>query len=223
MIGLEDRLRSVAGVESITIELGDEGLEAIRVSIAEGADEAEVLEDIRRILIAYGLRSRRPGLLRGRREVPEIVPELKVDPPVAGRPEPEPTAEPKPVAEPATEGALAGGRPAVRVRPGGKGLVVSLTDPGGRVVEATADRTPMGAAEAMARAVVEWHGWALPDKVSVIVDHLDGEPVVTMLVRRGEGAGASAALVGPSLPDALYEATVQALATLAEEAAEQPG
>jgi hypothetical protein len=41
------------------VELGQEGLESIRVRIDEGTDEASVLDEIRRILVAYGLKSRR--------------------------------------------------------------------------------------------------------------------------------------------------------------------
>ncbi len=60
MTGLEDRLRKVQGVADLTVELGEEGLESIRVRIDEGTDEASVLDQIRRILVAYGLRSRKP-------------------------------------------------------------------------------------------------------------------------------------------------------------------
>lgn len=60
MMGLEDRLRRVSGVADLTIELGEEGLESIRVRVDQGTDEASVLDEIRRILVAYGLRSRKP-------------------------------------------------------------------------------------------------------------------------------------------------------------------
>ncbi len=55
--GLETRLRTVPGVTAIRIDLGRDGLEGIHVSIDDSSDEQEVLEDIRRILVAYGLRS----------------------------------------------------------------------------------------------------------------------------------------------------------------------
>jgi hypothetical protein len=58
-MGLEDRLRRVDGVADLTVELGDEGLESIRVRVNEGTDEASVLDEIRRILVAYGLKSRK--------------------------------------------------------------------------------------------------------------------------------------------------------------------
>ncbi len=56
--GLEQRLRTVPGVSGIRIDLGRDGLEGIHVSVDEGSDEAVILEEIRRILVAYGLRSR---------------------------------------------------------------------------------------------------------------------------------------------------------------------
>lgn len=64
-MGLEQRLRSVSGVAGLRIDLGKEGLEGIHVSIDEGSDEGVILEEIRRILVAYGLRSRPGGVLEG--------------------------------------------------------------------------------------------------------------------------------------------------------------
>jgi hypothetical protein len=55
--GLRHRLESLEGVASIELELGDEGLAGIRVTLTEGADEAELLESIRSLLVAYGVRS----------------------------------------------------------------------------------------------------------------------------------------------------------------------
>jgi len=59
MNGFKSRLESVPGVESIELELGDEGLEAITVRLADDADELMVLEGVRRLLVAYGTRSPR--------------------------------------------------------------------------------------------------------------------------------------------------------------------
>lgn len=59
MTGLRNRLQAVNGVESIELELGDEGLEGITVRLAEGADEVAVLEGIRRLLVAYGTKAPR--------------------------------------------------------------------------------------------------------------------------------------------------------------------
>ncbi len=57
MSGLRSRLESLAGVESIELELGTEGLEGITVRLEEGADEMAVLDGVRRLLVAYGTRS----------------------------------------------------------------------------------------------------------------------------------------------------------------------
>lgn len=55
--GLRQRLEALEGVSSIQLELGDTGLSGIRVTLAEGADEAVVLERIRAMLVTYGLRA----------------------------------------------------------------------------------------------------------------------------------------------------------------------
>jgi hypothetical protein len=55
--GLRQRLEALEGVSSIQLELGDTGLSGIRVTLAEGADEAMVLERIRAMLVTYGLRA----------------------------------------------------------------------------------------------------------------------------------------------------------------------
>ena len=59
--GLRQRLENLEGVASIHLELAETGLSGIRVTLIEGADEANVLEKIRSMLVTYGLRS--PGRL----------------------------------------------------------------------------------------------------------------------------------------------------------------
>jgi hypothetical protein len=54
MTGLRSRLAAVQGVESVELDLGEDGLQGINVRLSEGADEATVLEGIRRLLVAYG-------------------------------------------------------------------------------------------------------------------------------------------------------------------------
>lgn len=54
MTGLRTRLAAVHGVESVELDLGEDGLKGINVRLSEGADEATVLEGIRRLLVAYG-------------------------------------------------------------------------------------------------------------------------------------------------------------------------
>ena len=55
--GLRQRLENLDGVASIHLELAETGLSGIRVTLVEGADEAEVLEKIRSMLVTYGLRT----------------------------------------------------------------------------------------------------------------------------------------------------------------------
>lgn len=203
MIGLEDRLRTVDGVTSIRVELGEEGVDAIKVEVAAGADESGVLEEIRQVLVAYGLRSRRPGWRLGtRKSSPAIIAEVPgVELHAAGDMD-------TPVVDPVTSIT-----PRVTVHQGGRGLVISIAQ-GERVVEATSDISPIGAAEAMARVVSEFHGLQRPDRVAVVMHDLDGERVVTLLVRRGARTAIVAEIARPLLHDALYLATEAALREL---------
>lgn len=182
--GLEDRLRKVRGVADITVELGEEGLESIRVRIDEGTDEATVLEEIRRILVAYGLRSRRTDrpLLdaSGVRTV--------------GR----------------SEGPL---RPRITVGPRAEGLYVRLTE-GERVIERTGERSPVGVAQAMVLAVAAWQEVAAPERIALALDELDSTPVVTMLARRDGRISVAAASCAVSLAGGVYQAATGVLAGL---------
>lgn len=59
MTGLRSRLESISGVESIELELGENGLTGITLRLAEGADEATVLDGVRRLLVTYGTKAPR--------------------------------------------------------------------------------------------------------------------------------------------------------------------
>lgn len=246
MIGLEERLRAVDGVATIRVELGDEGVDAIKVEVVPGADEAGVLEEIRQVLVAYGLRSRKPGWKLGsRRTPPAIVAEVAQ---IADEPDPRedlfnlrdgglpPIGESPPngyahevrldhsppdglfdsSATPATVDAAPAARlenPEVRVQQGGNGLVIVLAG-SGKEVEASSDISPIGAAEAMAKAVADYHGLKRPDRVAVVMHELDGDRVVTLLVRRGAEMAVAVEVARPLLHDALYHATERALRSL---------
>jgi hypothetical protein len=180
MNGLEDRLRKVHGVADLTVELGEEGLESIRVRIEEGTDEASVLDQIRRILVAYGLRSRKPDR--------------------------------------AGESGLVGSaegptRPRITVGPRGEGLYVRLTE-GERIVESTGERSPIGVAQAMVKAVAEWRGSPSPWRLGLALDELDTTPVVTMLARRDGRTAVAAASCAVSLAGGIYQAALGVLAGL---------
>ncbi len=183
-MGLEDRLRRVEGVSDLTVELGIEGLESIRVRIDEGTDEASVLDEIRRILVAYGLRSRRADAVGGGDGSSRIVGES--EPPL---------------------------RPRITVGPREEGLYVRLTE-GDRTVERTGDRSPIGVAEAMVQAVAEWRGSPAPERIALALDELDETPVVTMLARREGRTAVAAASCAVSLAGGLYQAATGVLSDL---------
>jgi hypothetical protein len=219
---LEDRLRNVDGVASIRVELGDEGVDAIKVEVVPGADEAGVLEEIRKVLVSYGLRSRRPGWkLGGRKSSPAIIAEVPKSGDVddldtldaSGLPV---LGEDEEVGRPVfLSAAPASTAPQVRVQQGGKGLIIAVTQ-GDRIVESTSDVSPIGAAEAMAKVVSEFHGLSRPDRVAVVMHELDGERVVTLLVRRGEESAVAVEVARPLLHDALYIATERAMRSLGQ-------
>ncbi len=49
MTGLEDRLRRVPGVVDLSVEMGEAGVEGLRVRVEPGIDETAVFAEIRRI------------------------------------------------------------------------------------------------------------------------------------------------------------------------------
>jgi hypothetical protein len=183
-MGLEDRLRKVQGVADITVELGEAGLESIRVRIDEGTEEAAVLDEIRRILVAYGLRSR------------------KTEPAVVD------TADPSALGK--TEAPL---RPRITVGPRGDGLYVRLTE-GERIVERMGERSPIGVAQAMVEAVAQWRAVGPPSRIAVALDELDTTPVVTMLARKDGRTAVAAASCAVSLAGGIYQAASGVLAEL---------
>lgn len=184
MNGLEDRLRKVTGVADLTVELGEEGLESIRVRIDDGTDEAAVLDEIRRILVAYGLRSRRTD--RPMFDASGVRTVGQADGPL---------------------------RPRITVGPRGDGLYVRLTE-GERIVERTGERSPVGVAEAMVRAVADWQFVAAPERIALALDELDETPVVTMLARRDGRTSVAAASCAVSLAGGVYQAATGVLAGL---------
>lgn len=197
MTGLEDRLRKVVGVTDIVVELGAEGLEGIRVRLSESAEESEVLEEIRRILVAYGLKATgRRG--RGAQAIPPL--ELGID-----MPPPDAEALEDPVlSEPDSEG-VSESLPSANILPIDGRLVARLED-GSRTVEATAEATPLGATEAMIRATADWRGARIPDRIAVDRLDIDGTDVVVLVARRDDLVVSASSVVAPDLAAALAEA-----------------
>lgn len=67
---LASRLQDIPGVESVVVDLESSESEGIHVRIEEDADDVEVLERVRALLVAYGVRSERSPILRvGRRRL----------------------------------------------------------------------------------------------------------------------------------------------------------
>ena len=189
MLGLEDRLRQVEGVSSIRVELGENGVDSIKVEVRDGVQESEVLEEIRRVLVAYGWRTRRPEWLSaddpmdGDARLPRFA---RVDELVHASAPPPPT---------------------VSVRHEGESMIVQLDDADGRHVEAAGAVSPIGAAQAMMKAMSEWLGLPRPDRVAVVMHEMDDQKVVTLMARRGEQTALAAEVATPLLHDALYRAT----------------
>jgi hypothetical protein len=75
-MNLASRLEDIPGVESVTIDLTDEG-GGINIRLSPGADESDVLERLRTVLIAYGVRSPGPEPVAEERAAP--VPDLGVE------------------------------------------------------------------------------------------------------------------------------------------------
>ncbi|MFO7549440.1 MAG: hypothetical protein R6X29_11320 [Acidimicrobiia bacterium] len=184
--GLAERLRSVDGVEEVRLEVTDGGIEAIHVRLTERTNEGFVLDEIRRLLAAYGLRSRRPQLAL-----------TQIAPPSGEEPV---ESAPGPVE--------------VRVTPVGEGLEVRLAG-AGRAVIRRAEATRRGAAAAMAEAVAAWWGSAAPEVGGIELDRVGGYRVVTVVLLHPAGpACAGAAIVESDLHHALHRAVTAAFPEL---------
>jgi hypothetical protein len=62
MTNLAPRLEDLPGVASVSVDLEDLSSGGIRVRLEPGADEADVMERVRALLVAYGVRSTRADL-----------------------------------------------------------------------------------------------------------------------------------------------------------------
>lgn len=202
MTGLEQRLRDVEGVSDIVIELSDEGLDGIRVRMQEGTDESAVLEEIRRILVAYGLK----GSTRRRTAVSPPIPELELegDSDASDVPDVVDLREPGEVGA-ATQPLRRPDLPDPVIIPVGGQLTVRLSD-GARVVEAASEATPLGAADAMIRALCEWKGAAFPSRIAIDRLDIDGTDLVIIVARRNSTAAVGSSAIRGNLAVALRDA-----------------
>lgn len=186
MMAMEARLRRISGVADLALELGEQGLTGITVRVHPGVDEGEVLEEIRRVLVTYGLSSRRAAA--------SVVPRI------------DPSEERSSMegSQPPAEGQR------VTVEPHEGGLRV-LVERGGRRAEAVGEATPDGAAWAMGRVIAELWGLPSPSRCAARRVTVGDDPVVVVVTRLGERAAAGAALVSKSSEEALFEAVWSAL------------
>ena len=67
--GLASRLQEIPGVDSVTVDLTESG-GGINVRLEPGADEMLVMDKLRSLLVAYGVRSPSPPELRPHRSEP---------------------------------------------------------------------------------------------------------------------------------------------------------
>lgn len=200
MTGLEDRLKKVGGVADIVVELDADGLAGVRVRLNEGAQETDVLEEIRRILVAYGLKATR------RRTAPTSIPSLELG--VEDSPEDpatDDTGDPPPPAPSATAAPVS-----VSVVPVDGRLIARLSDES-RIVESSAEATPLGATEAMIRATAEWRGVPPPNRIAVDRLDIDGVDVVVLVARRRDLVVTASSVVTSGLGDALGEAAARVM------------
>lgn len=64
MSNLANRLEDIPGVASVTVDLTEDG-GGINIKLIPGANEVEVMERLRTVLIAYGVRSSKPESVEG--------------------------------------------------------------------------------------------------------------------------------------------------------------
>lgn len=201
MTGLEQRLRDVEGVSDIVIELSDDGLEGIRVRMREGTDESEVLDEIRRILVAYGLKG------STRKKSPSAsIPELALEGDNDGVDEVSNVdlRNEREEGEESPSGARTD-LPTPAIIPAGDQLTVRLSD-GARVVEAVADATPLGAADAMIRALCEWKGTTFPSRIAIDRLDIDGTDLVIIVARKQSMPAVGSSAIRGNLAIALRDA-----------------
>ena len=72
-VGLAARLQEIPGVADATVDLTDSG-GGINLRLDPGADEATVMERLRSLLVAYGVRSPGPPQINKEREPVDVAP-----------------------------------------------------------------------------------------------------------------------------------------------------
>lgn len=218
MTGLRSRLEALDGVDSIELELGDDGLEGITVRLAEGADEMSVLDGVRRLLVAYGTRSARILAASGA--------EVAGSPPPVSHEVIDVDAEPSEmVSEPPVTVVSSGEHEAAMVTPEGERIELSIAPAGDRstsqVVYSRGERTVRRQVPSSARAIVQAvidaaAELAGRDPISVIglnLSAIEGMRVLTVIVGNHATAPkvSTVSVVESNWPAALLEVAAQVL------------
>lgn len=218
MTGLRSRLEALEGVESIELELGDDGLEGITVRLAEGADEMSVLDGVRRLLVAYGTRSARILAASGA--------EVAGSPPPVSHEVIDVDAEPSEmVGEPPVTVVSSGENEAAMVTPDGQRIELSISPAGDRsttqVVYSRGERTVRRQVPSSARAIVQAvidaaAELAGRDPISVIglnLSAIEGMRVLTVIAGNHAAAPkvSTVSVVESNWPAALLEVAAQVL------------
>jgi hypothetical protein len=221
MAGLEDRLRNLAGVSGISVELADDGsLQWIRVRPEPGAEEAEILEDIRRILFAYNFSSDEAGESRGDTELTSVDVEdaggeahYQVSPKGSASESKRTTEQSVSRSKPSGDREGSPIRREIKAGPGVWGLQVTLSD-GGDVITSSHPRSPEGAALAMLDVVARSEGWKEVDSAVTSIARLGDRRVLVVVGSRGDLYAAGAADLGEGWARALYKAARAAIIAL---------
>lgn len=218
MNGLRSRLQALEGVESIELELGEDGLEGITVRLAKGADEMTVLEGVRRLLVAYGTRSARILATSGA--------EVAGSPPPATHEVIDVDAAPSEmVGEPPVTVVSSGEAEAAMVTPEGERIELSIAPAGDRsaaqVVYSRGGRSLRRQVPSSARAIVQAvidaaAELAGRDPISVIglnLSAIEGMRVLTVIAGNHATVPkvSTVSVVERNWPAALLEITAQVL------------
>lgn len=171
MTGLQSRIEALDGVESVSLQLGEGGLEAITVRIEPGADEVAVLDGVRRLLAAYGARAPR---------VPAGAPPAVAESAPVGGDEPSVTVM-KSSGGAATMMTAGGSAVELAVSPVGEGRAQVILARDGRSVRRQVPATPRGIVQAVLDAAAELTGSAPITLMGLNLSEVQGLRILTVI------------------------------------------
>lgn len=174
MTGLQSRIESLQGVESVELELGEGGLEGITVRIEPGADEMSVLDGVRRLLVAYGARSSRVLARSGGGEEP-------ADASPDGEGHEPPVKVMKDSGEAATMMTATGSEIQLSVSPVGEGRAQVILSRDGRALRRQVPATPRGIVQAVLDAAAELTGQSPITLMGLNLSQVQGLRILTVI------------------------------------------